>query len=107
MYNEREYFELEGVYMKLLLQSVIFSIVAHAIYFVGTLIHGWYLTFNYYVPDIINEYENVAYLQNEVVFGYVIDIEPIYFVISFFLMALLGAVLIGLFNQLRLSRRSV
>ncbi|QOY36777.1 hypothetical protein AWH56_003740 [Anaerobacillus isosaccharinicus] len=92
--------------MKLLLRSVIFSLLVHVIYIAGILIHGWYLTINY-VPDIINEYENVTYLQNEVAFGYVIDIEPIYFVISFLLVALLGAVLIDLFNRIRLRKRCI
>lgn len=89
--------------MKLIIQSVILSILAHVIYFAGSLIHGIYLT-NHYVSDIVNEYANVTYLQNEVAFGYVIS--PIYYVISFVLTAVIGAVVIHLFNKVRVSRRS-
>lgn len=90
--------------MKLIIQSVILSILAHVIYFVGSLIHGIYLT-NHFVPDIVNEYADVTYLQNEVAFGHVIS--PLYYIISFVLISLIGAVVISLFNKFQVSRKSV
>ena len=86
------------------MQSVIFSIIIHVIYFGGSLIHGWIVTRNY-VPDIKNAYENVIVLQNEVSFGYIIS--PVFLVISFIVVAMIGAVAIQLFKKVWIAKSGV
>lgn len=90
--------------MRLLIQSIIFSIAVHVLYFGGNIVHGWYLTRNY-VPDIGNAYENVYNLQNEVAIGYVLR-SPIYYVFTFTLTILIGALFIQLFKKLRTVNKS-
>lgn len=53
-----------------LIQAVIFSIVLILVYFGVQIARGVYNTVNY-TPDIINSYQSVDYLQNEVSFGIV------------------------------------
>lgn len=90
--------------MRLLIQAIIFSVLIHLIYLSGNLIYGWYLTY-YYIPDVVKEYENVTYLQNEVVFGYVI--RPFSYVVSFVLLTIIGVVVIVVWKKIYHSRRSV
>lgn len=90
--------------MKLLIQSIIFSLAVHIIYFAGSLVHGWFIT-RYYVPDIENAHEKIVYLQNEVSFGYIIS--PIYLVFSFIVVALISAGFIQMLKKIRIAKRSV
>lgn len=104
-YNKREYFfHVEGVCMKLFIQSVIFSIVVHVIYLGGSLLYGWYVTSSY-VPSIANDYDEVTYLQHEVAFGFVI--HPIYYFISFVLTVFIGVILIYCMKKFRVFQRRV
>lgn len=83
--------------MKLLLQSLLISIIVHFIYFAGSIISGIILT-RRHVQDISVAYENVQYLQNEVVFGYAIS--PYFFIGTFLLVAAIAAIVITLLKKL-------
>ncbi|MDE5414396.1 hypothetical protein [Alkalihalobacterium chitinilyticum] len=87
--------------MKLLVQSIIISLVIHAFYFIGQIVYGLMLT-NSYVPDIVDSYESVAYLQNEVTFGYIIS--PIFLFVSFIIVTCLAALAIQLIKKWRGGR---
>ncbi|WP_285860922.1 hypothetical protein [Brevibacillus sp. MER 51] len=50
-------------------RAFIFSIIINLLYYVVVpIISGMFLT-HFYVPDVVNAYDNVKYLQNEVEFG--------------------------------------
>jgi menaquinol-cytochrome c reductase cytochrome b subunit len=49
-------------------QAFIFSAIIHGLFLLGTIALG-YIRTSYYVPDIVNAYQSVDYLQNEVAFG--------------------------------------
>ncbi|MEB1807107.1 MAG: hypothetical protein LPK26_07375 [Bacillaceae bacterium] len=87
--------------MKLLVKSIIVSLVIHAFYFIGQIVYGLMLTKSY-VPDIVDSYESVTYLQNEVTFGYIIS--PIFFIGSFITVTCLAALAIQLIKKWRGSR---
>jgi quinol-cytochrome oxidoreductase complex cytochrome b subunit len=53
---------------RIFVQSVVLSLIVHIAFFLGNILIGYYQTMMY-VPDIVNAYENVKYLQNEVEFG--------------------------------------
>ena len=54
--------------MKLALQAFRVSIAIHIVYFVGMMLVGYIKTRNY-KPDFTSNWDNVANLQSEVVFG--------------------------------------
>ncbi|WP_216829567.1 hypothetical protein [Alkalihalobacterium elongatum] len=87
--------------MKLFIQSILISIIVHALYIIGHVVYGIYLT-NSYVPKIVNSYENVAYLQNEVAFGYVIN--PFLMVGSFIIVTIVAAIALQIIKRLRDDR---
>ena len=66
--------------MKIMLQSIICSIILHFIYFVGIIKVG-YIKTKYYEPDIAGAWDKVETLQNEVAFGYVIS-SPYFYLLS-------------------------
>lgn len=45
-------------------QSLIFSLVVHVLYIVGTIGLGYMKTL-FYVPDVVSAYQEVTYLQKE------------------------------------------
>ncbi|GAE33257.1 hypothetical protein [Halalkalibacter akibai] len=49
-------------------QALISSTLVFLLYGFGIVAYGYYQTTRY-VPDILSEYENVSYLQNEIAFG--------------------------------------
>ncbi|CEG26168.1 hypothetical protein [Bacillus sp. B-jedd] len=57
-----------GGNIKNLITAVTFSALLHFIYFSGMFLIGYFQTTSY-TPDIDGQWENVTYLQNEVVFG--------------------------------------
>ncbi len=89
--------------MKILMQSLIFSSVVHIIYIGGIVGYSRLLTRSY-IPDSSRSYENVTYLQNEIVFGYAG--RPIYIVFSIIISTLIGTVFIQLFREFSGKRRS-
>ncbi|MBU9710720.1 hypothetical protein [Evansella tamaricis] len=82
--------------MKLIMKSVIFSIVVHMVYFTVIIVQGLILTKSY-VPEIVESYENVTYLQQEVTFGYVINAS--FFVFTFLAVAIIGAIIFHLLKK--------
>ncbi|MFV8829961.1 hypothetical protein [Alkalihalobacterium sp. APHAB7] len=87
--------------MKLLVQSIMISLVIHAFYFISQIAYGVMITKSY-VPDIVDSYESVTYLQNEVSFGYIIS--PMLLICSFIAVACLAALAILLIKRLRPSK---
>lgn len=92
---------LEEEAMKLLVQSIIISLVIHAFYFIGQIAYGVMITKSY-VPDIVDSYESVTYLQNEVSFGYIKS--PILLIGSLIAVTIITALVIQLIKKLRGSR---
>ncbi|UOE94549.1 hypothetical protein [Alkalihalobacillus sp. LMS39] len=88
--------------MKVLVQGAIFSVIVHFVFVVSTLAYGFLVTM-FHKPEVINEYNEVSYLQNEVAFG--VTYQPIYFVVSFIVITLIGAILIKLIKKARLFKR--
>ncbi|WP_413378873.1 hypothetical protein [Alkalihalobacillus sp. 1P02AB] len=93
--------------MKLVFQSIFFSLIVHILYFVGTFVYSLFSTI-LYTPDISHTYDSVAYLQSEVSFGSINQgpIPGIFFV-SFFVVALAGAFLIFITKKYVLTSRTV
>lgn len=56
--------------MKILIESLIVSFITAVVFIGWQVVNGYVLTKNY-VPDIINSYAGVDYLQEEVAFGVV------------------------------------
>ncbi|WP_458413060.1 hypothetical protein ACNQFZ_20030 [Schinkia sp. CFF1] len=81
--------------------SLIFSLIIHVLFLVGTIGYGYFKTL-YYVPGIVNAYDEVQYLQNEVAFGIVSrPLTPAQFVIvSFLLTCFLFILFKTAFNKL-------
>ncbi|ADU28527.1 hypothetical protein [Evansella cellulosilytica] len=86
---------------RLLIKASIFSAAIHVIYLLWIVGYSWFVTRNY-VPDIADAYENIAYLQNEVTFGFVI--HPVYTILSFIIIAIIGALGIQFYDSFRLKR---
>jgi menaquinol-cytochrome c reductase cytochrome b subunit len=83
-----------------LLESLIFAAAIYVGYFVWAIVSGYVLT-RYYVPDIINAYASVDYLQQRVSFGGVVRISPVYKVAGFVLLSAVYCIVrIGLSNLL-------
>ncbi|MGC5327524.1 hypothetical protein [Brevibacillus sp. SYSU BS000544] len=79
---------------KLLIKALIFSLLfTLLVLFLLPMASGMILTY-FYTPDIVNSYENVQYLQNEVSFG-VIN-RPDKSGVGIFSLLLLGLGLYGL-----------
>ncbi|MFC0562167.1 hypothetical protein [Halalkalibacter alkalisediminis] len=77
--------------MKTIIKSLGVSCVIHLIYIFGTFIVGYIKTRNY-KPDIVNKWEKVETLQNEVAFGVVVS--PLFFLITFIGVALICGLII-------------
>ncbi|MBP1931994.1 hypothetical protein J2Z37_001995 [Ammoniphilus resinae] len=71
-------------------QSLIFSFVVNVLYLVCTIGYGFIKTI-YYVPDVVDGYQDVEYLQNEISFGVISSpLTPIQFgIVSFLIMSVL------------------
>ncbi|MBU5444885.1 hypothetical protein [Paenibacillus sp. MSJ-34] len=54
--------------MKTIVQSVIFSLLLIVVYYGVQIGIGYYMTLHY-VPDIVDSYAQVGYLQHQVSFG--------------------------------------
>ncbi|WP_240675928.1 hypothetical protein [Ammoniphilus sp. CFH 90114] len=88
---------------KTIKQSFIFSSIIHVLFLLGTIGLGYIKTL-YYVPDIVNSYQSVDYLQNEVAFGSSTTPTSILFwIISFLFMSvvfiILKIIFVKLFNS--------
>ncbi len=68
------------------------------VYYIILALRGMYLT-NNYVPDIINSYDSVDYLQQKVAFG--IAIEPVRIVLEVSGLLLLGMAIYFVVRKLR------
>ena len=71
-------------------QSLLFSLIVHLLYLAGTIGLGYIKTI-YYVPDVVNAYQEVQYLQNEIAFGVISrPLNPVQFgFISFMITSVL------------------
>ena len=87
--------------MKLIIQSIIGSIVFHLLYLVGTIGIG-YINTIFYTPNI-EDTRNMTYLQNEVAFGFVKTMPYYVYFISFIFAALMTALLITMFKQVKVK----
>lgn len=68
--------------MKLILQGALISCLLHILYFVGNILIGFWKT-STFEPEIINSFENVTMLQNEVVIGTVREGFPYMYIFTF------------------------
>lgn len=66
--------------MKLVIQAIAGSVIIHSVYFISMMLIG-YINTKRFVPDVVNTWENVELLQNEVAFGKVISSDA--YLISF------------------------
>lgn len=82
------------------IRALILGLIFVLVYNVIKIIHGMYLTMNY-VPDIVNSYKSVVYLQHEITFGQVSS--PVWRMIGVFGMMLLGVVFYYTVRKLRKS----
>ena len=87
--------------MKLIIQSILGSIVIHLVYLAGTIGVG-YINTIFYTPSI-GDARNITYLQNEVAFGYVNTMPYYVYFLSFIFAALISALIITLFKQVRVN----
>ena len=82
-------------------QSLIFSVVVHVLFFVGAVAFGYIRTL-FYVPDVVNAYQEVTYLQKEVAFG---QVSPItswpFWIISLLLTSSVFILCKKIFGKLR------
>ncbi len=62
--------ENKEVMKKLFFRALIVGLIFVFVYYAFQIIQGMYLTMNY-VPDIVEKYESVDYLQYKVTFGHV------------------------------------
>ena len=70
-----------------IIKALLVGIIFVVIYYVIKSIRGVYLTTNY-VPDIVDTYESVNYMQHIVTFGYLPN--PMWIAIEFLIVMLLG-----------------
>ncbi|MBB4826342.1 hypothetical protein HNO89_003601 [Sporosarcina luteola] len=54
--------------MKIILEAILVALTLHAIYFIGILLFGWFLT-QQYTPNIETSWNHVEGMNNQVVFG--------------------------------------
>ena len=87
--------------MKLIIQSIIGAIIIHLVYLAGTIVVG-YITTIFYTPSIEDD-QNITYLKNEVAFGYVNTMPYYVYYLSFIFAALISALIITLFKQVRVK----
>ncbi|PZD97328.1 hypothetical protein DNH61_02970 [Paenibacillus sambharensis] len=59
---------------RIAVESLLFPLVVYLVYTAYQGVSGYLMTM-YYVPDIVNEYESVDYLQHKVSFGEVYRFE--------------------------------
>lgn len=71
-----------------IIRALIVGLIFVISYYVFQILRGMYLTFNY-VPDIIESYDSVDYLQHKVSFG--ISVDP-----TRILIEVLGLLLLGM-----------
>ncbi|WP_078553136.1 hypothetical protein [Bacillus alkalicellulosilyticus] len=74
---------------KTIFQAFLLSGIVHNIYIMSTV--GWG-HIQYYIPDVVNQYQSVSYLQSEVAVGIVVS--PLWYVSI--LCSLLGGTLLFL-----------
>ncbi len=87
---------------KTIKQALIFSLIIHVLLLVGTIGYGYIKTI-YYVPDVVNAYEEVYYLQNEVAFGVISrPLTPVQFgIVSFVLTCILFIIIKAVLVKVR------
>ncbi|XID90423.1 hypothetical protein ACF3MZ_17960 [Paenibacillaceae bacterium WGS1546] len=79
-------------------RSLIVGLIFVVVYYAFPIIQGMYLTSNY-VPEIIEKYESVDYLQHEVTFGQ--GLSPVWRAIEIIGVMLLGMVVYYIGRALR------
>lgn len=89
---------------RILLESAVFGIVAGILYFAWTVVQGYWMTIDY-VPDVINTYENVEYLQSQVSFGRTETPNGWFYTAVFLLPAAIYGLNRWAFTKLRLKER--
>jgi quinol-cytochrome oxidoreductase complex cytochrome b subunit len=87
------------VSVKWLAESVIFAAVIMALWMGGQIAVGMYQTY-YYVPDIVQAYESVEYLERSVSFGSISSLGRVTLPLFFGLMVLYMLVKLG-YKKLR------
>ncbi|BBW95900.1 hypothetical protein ACPVTF_10970 [Geobacillus icigianus] len=84
--------------MKTMWQAFMFSAVAHMMYFAATIGWGYWKT-TMYQPDIVNAWESVGQLQNEVVFSQ--TSSPIVYVWSLIGVTVISAIVLHMYKAAR------
>ncbi|MBO1001004.1 hypothetical protein IOC57_25175 [Bacillus sp. SD075] len=82
--------------MKVVIQAFMGSIAIHIVYIAGLILVSYIKTRNY-KPDIVNAWDKVETLQNEVVFGKVNS--PFLYVFTFMGVTLIYGVIILLYKK--------
>ncbi|BDG36155.1 MULTISPECIES: hypothetical protein [Anoxybacillaceae] len=84
--------------MKTAVQAVFISLMIHMLYIAVTIGIGCWET-KIYQPNIVNAWERVYMLQNEVVFGH--TGSPVVYLFSFVVIAVISAIIIRWHKTLR------
>ncbi len=77
--------------MRIMLQSLVGSIVIHIVFFITTIGIGFLKT-KAYEPEILGDVDDVTLLENEVAFG--VAVSPVSYIVSFVGIALICGMLI-------------
>ncbi|MBB3112906.1 menaquinol-cytochrome c reductase cytochrome b subunit [Paenibacillus phyllosphaerae] len=75
---------------RIAIESIVFALVALLLMTVGNILLGMYMTTNY-VPDMMNAYESVDYLQHKVSIGGTMQFTLLHKAIAFALLMLVYA----------------
>ncbi len=83
--------------MKIVYKAIMYSLILHLAYFASMWFYGFIKT-KIYQPSISQEWNDIAQLQDEVVFGVVLS--PWYYVASFLGLSLLcGLIIYGFYKR--------
>ncbi len=96
-YHGRISVEGKCLSLKMIIQSLVVSLIIHLIYIGGLLLAGYIKTRNY-IPDLDHKWENVKLLQNDVAFG--ISVSPLTFLVSFFGVAIIYSLLSSAYKKM-------